>query len=155
MSRAWAIWNGILRNDCAYYHSLDRRLSILQTSFIVEGDIVLQLSIALKSLHLQCIASNQKCETGMMHCTVVRLYEGRVEFVRSRLKEQWSYEMSTRFEGGRPIAIVVVNDRKLLDGVHCIHVSCARPVSDVYVWETQQRAVESVVILKLRCGDSA
>ena len=53
---------------------------------------------------------------GMMCCAVVRLYKGRVELVRSSLKEQWSYEMSPRFEGSR--STVVVNNRELLDGVH-------------------------------------
>jgi hypothetical protein len=67
----------------------------------------------------------------MMYCVVFRLYEGRFELIRSRLKEQWSYEMPTRFEDSRPT--ITVNDRELLDGVHSIRVSYARPVRDVDV----------------------
>lgn len=67
----------------------------------------------------------------MMYCVVVRLYEGHFGLIRSRLKEQWSYQMPTRFEDSQPT--IAVNDRELLDGVHSIRVSYARPVRDVDV----------------------
>jgi hypothetical protein len=75
------------------------------------GHIVLRSSITPQSPGLQCITSNQKREIGIICYAVARLYKGRLELVRSRLKEQRSYEMSPRFEGSRPI--VVVNDCEL------------------------------------------